>query len=100
RNRVPFRAERVGYDVKVDRDPPSSINPTGRRVKFRFGMDGPNAMAIFNEAAGGNAPTIPFFRTGPVTIAGCEVMALGHGMAGHEGVELSGDYADSAAVRA
>jgi len=99
-NWVHFQAETGGYDVKVDRDPPSSINPTGRRVKFRFGMDGPNAMAIFNEAAGGNAPKIPFFRTGTVTIAGCEVMALGHGMAGHEGVELSGDYADSAAVRA
>jgi glycine cleavage system aminomethyltransferase T len=98
-NWVHFHAETGGYDVKVDRDPPSSINPTGRRVKFRFGMDGPNAKAIFNEALDGEPPQIPFFRTAMVKIAGCDVMALGHGMAGHEGVELSGAYEDSATVR-
>ncbi len=99
-NWVHFHAETGNYDVKIDRDPPSSINPTGKRVKFRFGMDGPNAMAIFNDAVDGEAPRIPFFRVVDVKIAGCDVMALGHGMAGHEGVELSGAYEDSAKVRA
>jgi glycine cleavage system aminomethyltransferase T len=51
------------------------------------------------ELVGGEPPTIPFFRTAKVEIAGCEVLALRHGMAGHQGVELSGPYDELETVR-
>ena len=96
---VQFNAETGGFDVTVARDYQTSANSTGR-TNFRFGMDGPNAEAIFTEVVEGEAPEIPFFRTATVRIAGVEVMALRHGMAGHKGVELSGSYSEGSKVRA
>jgi len=95
---VHFNAVTGGYDVTVERDYQTSENTAGR-TKYRFGMDGPNAEAIFQSVVEGDAPNIPFFRTATVRIAGCEVMALRHGMAGHKGVELSGPYAQGPQVR-
>lgn len=95
---VHFNALTGGYDVTVERDYQTSENSAGR-TNFRFGMDGPNAEAIFQSVVEGQAPDIPFFRTAKVRIAGCEVMALRHGMAGHKGVELSGPYANGQRVR-
>jgi len=99
-NWVQFQAETGGYDVTVERDNNTAANPTGRRRNFRYGMDGPNAEKIFTEVVEGMVPDIPFFRTAKVKIAGCEVLALRHGMAGHKGVELSGPYEQGNAVRA
>jgi vanillate/3-O-methylgallate O-demethylase len=98
-NWVTFNAEKEGYDVTLERDNQTSGNPTGRRVKFRFGLDGPNAGDIFKEVLEGAPPEIPFFRTARVRIAGCDVLAFRHGMAGHRGVELSGDYDHGPKVR-
>lgn len=98
-NWVHYHAETGGYEVSFERDLPTSENPGGRR-KFRFGMDGPNAEAIFRGVVEGQAPDIPFFNFVQVRIAGCKVLALRHGMAGHRGVELSGDFADGERVRA
>ncbi|WP_329064128.1 aminomethyl transferase family protein [Amycolatopsis sp. NBC_01480] len=96
---VQYHAETGGYDVTVVRDNQTTDNPTGRRTKFRFQLDGPNAGKIFASAVDGEAPTIPFFRTAKVSIAGKEVLVLRHGMAGYQGVELSGAFADHDAVR-
>jgi len=98
-NWVHYHAETGGYDVRVTRDLDTPTNPTGKRTNFRFGMDGPNAGAIFADAVDGDAPAIKFFHTARVRIAGCEVLALRHGMAGHQGVELSGAYDDGPKVR-
>ena len=98
-NWVHFQAETSGLDVTVERDENTSDNPTGRRRNFRFGMDGPEARRIFAEAVEGEAPEIGFFRTARVRIAGTDVLALGHGMAGHFGVELSGPFERGEAVR-
>jgi vanillate/3-O-methylgallate O-demethylase len=96
---VQFNAQTGGYDVTIERDNQTSDNCTGR-TNFRFGMDGPNAEAIFQSVVEGGAPDIPFFRTARVRIAGYDVLALRHGMAGHKGVELSGPYANGPRVRA
>ena len=96
---VHFNAMTGGHDVTVERDYQTSENTASRRF-FRFGMDGPNAEAIFQSVVEGVAPDIPFFRTARVRIAGCDMMALRHGMAGHKGVELSGPYAQGDKVRA
>jgi glycine cleavage system aminomethyltransferase T len=98
-NWVHYQAETGGYEVSVVRDNHSTANPTGRRTKFRFQLDGPTAGRIFAEAVDGAAPEIPFFRTANVTIAGKDVLVLRHGMAGHQGVELSGAFDDHDAVR-
>jgi vanillate/3-O-methylgallate O-demethylase len=99
-NWVAYHAQRGGYEVTLERDNQSSGNSRGRRVKFRFGLDGPNVGALFKELVEGPVPEIPFFRTARVRIAGCEVLAFRHGMAGHQGVELSGAFDDGAKVRA
>lgn len=98
-NWVEYNAKQGGYNVTLERDNNTARNPTGKRKKFRYGMDGPNAAKIFEEAIEGDMPEIRFFGTATVTIAGCEVMALRHGMAGHMGVELSGNYDDGETVR-
>ena len=96
---VHFHAETGGYDVSFERDLQTAENPKGR-TKFRYGMDGPAARQIFAEIVEGAVPEIPFFHFVKVRIAGREVLALRHGMAGHMGVELSGRWADGEAVLA
>jgi syringate O-demethylase/vanillate/3-O-methylgallate O-demethylase len=98
-NWVHYNAEKGGYDVKVTRDAPSNLNPTGRRTKYRFQLDGPSAGKIFAAAVDGELPEIGFFRTAHVTIKGHDVLVLRHGMAGHQGVEISGAFEDETEVR-
>jgi vanillate/3-O-methylgallate O-demethylase len=97
-NWVEYHARTGGYDVTVIRDNNTARNPNGR-TKFRFGMDGPNAGKIFAEAIEGEVPDVKFFWHTDVKIAGCDVTMLRHGMAGHQGCELSGRYEDGEKVR-
>jgi vanillate/3-O-methylgallate O-demethylase len=98
-NWVEYNAKVGGFEVDILRDNHTAGNPSGKRVKFRFGMDGPNAGKIFAELIDSQIPEIKFFRTAKVRVDGLEVLALRHGMAGHQGVELSGRYEDGPAVR-
>jgi vanillate/3-O-methylgallate O-demethylase len=99
-NWVEYQATTGNWDVTLERDNNTSDNPAGRRIKFRFQLDGPNAGKIFDSVVDGETPEIKFFRTARVTIGGVEVLVLRHGMAGHNGVELSGPYAQADTVRA
>jgi vanillate/3-O-methylgallate O-demethylase len=99
-NWVEYQAKAGDWDVTIERDNNTSDNPTGRRVKFRFQLDGPIASKIFDAVVEGDTPEIKFFRTARVTIAGVEVVVLRHGMAGHKGVEISGPYEHGEKVRA
>ena len=94
-----FHAETGGPDVVVVRDHQTIDNSGQRREKFRFQLDGPHAGSIFAAALDGDVPTVPFFRTARVSIAGKDVLVLRHGMAGYQGVELSGDFGDHGLVR-
>jgi vanillate/3-O-methylgallate O-demethylase len=98
-NWVHYHAETGGYDVSVERDNHTTANPSGRRVNYRFQLDGPNAGKIFSNAVDTEPPEIPFFRTARVKIRGHDVLVLRHGMAGHQGVELSGPYDDHDVIR-
>jgi vanillate/3-O-methylgallate O-demethylase len=98
-NWVHYHVDTGKWNVRIERDYPTAENLNGRR-KFRFGMDGPNAEKIFHEVIEGPPPVIPFFNHARVRIAGCDVVALRHGMAGHRGVELSGRFEDGPKVRA
>ena len=96
---VHYNAETGGYDVRIIKDEPTNINTTGKRINFRFQLEGPNARKIFDKVVEGDAPEIKFFHTARVKISGVDVLVLRHGMAGHTGVELSGPYEHADKVR-
>ncbi|HXF97955.1 MAG TPA: hypothetical protein VNJ46_05010 [Gaiellaceae bacterium] len=98
-NWVQFHAETGDYDVRVERDERTAVNPTGRRKQYRFQLQGPTAPQVLERATGGPLPDIPFFRMGEITIAGRRVRAFHHGMSGAPGMELFGPWEDAEEVR-
>ena len=88
-NWVAFHAETGGYDVTVIRDERSVAN-SGRRLTFRYQIQGPNALKIVEKAHGGAIDHIKFFNIGKFTIAGCPIRALNHTMSGVPGLEMTG----------
>jgi vanillate/3-O-methylgallate O-demethylase len=99
-NWVQFHAETGDYDVEVERDERTAVNPTGRRKLYRFQVQGPTAIEVLTKAAGGRLPEIEFFTMGELTIGGHAVRALNHGMSGVPGLELFGPWEDREDVRA
>ena len=99
-NWVQYHAETGAYDVKVERDERTAVNPTGRRKLYRYQVQGPTAPEVLERAAGGPLPDIKFFNMGELTIAGRKVRALHHGMSGAPGLELFGPWEDAEEVRA
>jgi glycine cleavage system aminomethyltransferase T len=61
---------------------------------YRYQVQGPNALEVLRAATSGPLPKIPFFNMGHITIAGCTVGALHHGMSGTPGMELYGPWGD------
>jgi vanillate/3-O-methylgallate O-demethylase len=98
-NWVQYHAETGGYDVELERDERSAVNPAGRKL-YRFQVQGPNALEVLQRATGGPLPEIKFFNLGELTIAGHAVRALHHGMSGVPGLELFGPWAEGDDVRA
>ncbi len=100
-NWITFHAETGDYDVKVELDERSAArsDPFNRK-HFRFQVQGPNAMKVIDKVLGKKAPELKFFNMCSMTIAGKQVSALRHGMAGQPGYEIYGPYADGEAVRA
>jgi vanillate/3-O-methylgallate O-demethylase len=99
-NWVQYHAETQGYDVKLNRDERTAVNPTGRRELYRYQLQGPTAPEVLERATGGSLPEIKFFNLGELTIAGRKVRALHHGMSGAPGLELFGPWEDGDDVRA
>jgi syringate O-demethylase len=99
-NWVRFHAETGGYDVRVELDERSAARPDPfNRKHYRFQVQGPNAKQVIEKVIGGPAPDLKFFNMCGMTIAGRQVRALRHGMAGQPGYELFGPWADGEAVR-
>jgi vanillate/3-O-methylgallate O-demethylase len=86
---VAFCAETGGYDVEVIRDERSLVNQ-GKRLIFRYQLQGPNAQRIVEKAHGGPLPRIKFFNIGEFAIAGVPIRALNHTMTGIPGEEMTG----------
>jgi vanillate/3-O-methylgallate O-demethylase len=99
-NWVQYHAETGGYDVAVERDERTAVNPTGRRKLYRFQVQGPTALEVLTKATGRPLPEIKFFNMGELRIAGHEVRALHHGMSGAPGMELFGPWEEREDVRA
>jgi vanillate/3-O-methylgallate O-demethylase len=88
-NWVQSHAERGGYDVEVIRDE-RTVDNQGRRLLFRYQLQGPLALQVVEKAHGGPIDRIKFFNIGEFTIAGVKVRALNHTMTGIPGQEMTG----------
>jgi vanillate/3-O-methylgallate O-demethylase len=97
-NWVHFHAQTGDYNVEIERDERSADND-GRRKMYRYQVQGPNAHAVMEKATGGPVPDIRFFNMDRLTIGGCTVRALRHGMVGMPGFELFGPWEEGDAVR-
>ena len=95
---VEFHAQYGDWDVTLERDERTALRTDGKRKNYRFQLQGPNAMKILGIAMGETPPDLKFFNMAHINIAGKDVIALRHGMAGQPGYELFGPWADYAAV--
>ncbi len=100
---IEFHAATGGYDVKVVKDDRSPSRPMGKpvkRISYRYQIQGPNAKQVIEKLNGGPIPDIKFFNMDTIRIAGREVRALRHGMAGAPGLEVFGPYEEGEEIRA
>jgi vanillate/3-O-methylgallate O-demethylase len=93
-----YNAEKSSLDVDAKKDDNFSVR-SGTRDVFRVQVQGPNALALVREVSEGTLPDIKFFNIGELRIAGKNVRALRHGMAGEPGFEIYGAWDDQQAVR-
>jgi len=100
-NWVQYHAETGRYNVKLERDERAAARtgPIVRKV-YRYQVQGPNAMKTIEKVTGKPAPDLKFFNMTTITIAGRQVRALRHGMAGQPGFEIFGPWEDGEAVKA
>ena len=98
RNWVQYHIEIGGYDVEAVTDD-RALDNAGRRLGYRFEVQGPNANAILEKLNGGPIEGFRFFGMGSINIAGTRVRALRHGMAGAVGLELFGPFDDYGRIR-
>lgn len=96
---VMFHAETGGYNVECNLDERSAARPDPfNRRTYRYQIQGPNAMKVMEKVLGEKPPELKFFNMCSMTIAGKQVRALRHGMAGQPGFELFGPWKDGEAV--
>lgn len=98
RDWVQFNIDTGDYDVKATTDD-RALDNTGKRLGYRFEVQGPNANAILEKLNGGQLDGFKFFRMGTISVAGRKVRALRHGMAGAVGLELFGPFEDYDRIR-
>jgi glycine cleavage system aminomethyltransferase T len=98
-NWVSYHAAAGGYDVNVELDQRWAMRSDGRRKSYRFQVQGPNALQVIAQAIGGAPPDLKFFNMTTLKIAGRDVRALRHGMAGQPGFELFGPWDEGEDVR-
>jgi len=100
-NWVQYHCEVGGYKVELERDERSAVR-SGSIVRkaYRYQVQGPNAMKVIEKVIGQPAPELKFFSMTTIRIAGHDVRALRHGMAGQPGLEVFGPWQDGEAVKA
>jgi vanillate/3-O-methylgallate O-demethylase len=98
-NWVQYHARSGRYNVTVERDEPTLVNPGGQRRLYRYQVQGPKALEVLDRAGAAQAAEIKFFNIGKLTIAGRAVRALRHGMSGAPGLELFGPWQDRNEIR-
>jgi len=95
---VQYHLETGGYKAKAVRDQ-RSAEGEGKRLAYRFQVQGPNALKVMEKVLGAPPPDIKFFNISDIKIAGKTVHALRHGMVGQPGWELYGPWDERDIVR-
>lgn len=95
---IHFHAETRGEGIRISRDD-NSYARSGDPELYRYQIQGPRALDIVRDLLGAEPPQLRFFHMGRLTIAGVEVGALRHGMAGEPGYELFGSWEDAQRVK-
>ncbi|MET7568300.1 aminomethyl transferase family protein [Streptomyces sp. NPDC005492] len=95
---VEFNARSGDWDVTVDRDPQSVQRGGCPPRLYRFEIQGPSAGPLVEKLTGQPIPDVKFFGMATLTIAGRQVRALRHGMAGQVGFELFGPWEEGAEI--
>ncbi|MFC7403247.1 aminomethyl transferase family protein [Citricoccus sp. GCM10030269] len=93
------KAEAAGKDVHHRLDPNSNMR-SGPPTLYRYELQGPEADKVMEKVFGGPVPEVKFFHIADVSIAGKNVKALRHGMAGQPGFEFYGPWEDHEVVHA
>lgn len=93
-----FNAESTTHNVLAEKNDNWSVRQAPRDV-FRIQIQGPDALNLVTKATDGTLPDVKFFGIGQFRIAGKDVRALRHGMAGTPGFEIYGPWDDQQAVR-
>ncbi|WP_109529323.1 aminomethyltransferase family protein [Nocardia aurea] len=99
-NWLQYNAEAGGYDVTLERDENSYDRPSGPPKVYRYELQGPSAKSLVEKLTGAPVPDVKFFNMTEFTIAGKQVRALRHGMAGQPGFELFGPWEEGDTVLA
>ena len=81
RDWLQYHIDHGDYDVTSTTDD-RALDNKGRRLGYRFEVQGPNAWAILEKMNGGPIEDFKFFRMGYINVVGRKVRALRHGMAG------------------
>ena len=97
-NWVEFHVATGKHKAQVVRDA-RSAEGEGKRLAYRFQVQGPKALAVMEKVLGKAPPDIRFFTMSDITVAGHTVHALRHGMVGQPGWELFGPWDQRDAVR-
>lgn len=88
----------LSYNIDVGSyDASETIYPKSSKTSndphfFTYQVQGPNAINVLEEVTDAPLRDIPFFNFGEITIAGYDIRALRHGMAGEIGFELQAPY--------
>ncbi len=98
RDWVQYHIETGNYDVEATTDD-RALDNTGKRLGYRFEVQGPNAWSILEKMNGGPIEGFKFFGMGTINVVGKKVRALRHGMAGAQGLELFGPFEDYGLIR-
>ncbi|MGY1857564.1 aminomethyl transferase family protein [Modestobacter sp. SYSU DS0290] len=97
---VQFHLATGDFDVTAERDDNSAVRASGPPKLYRYELQGPTALPLIEQVTGAPVPQTRFFSMARLTIAGHQVWALRHGMAGQPGFELFGPWDDGADVLA
>ncbi len=96
---VQYIGETGDYDVTFRRDANTLMREPGTPPElYRYELQGPQALALVERLIGAPVPPTKFFGMTRLQIAGVEVRALRHGMAGQPGFELFGPWAEGERV--
>jgi syringate O-demethylase len=98
-NWIMYQADTGGFDVGYELDQRTAMRDDNRRRSYRLQIQGPNAMKTMERVLGEPPPDVRFFHMTTITIAGRQVRALRHGMAGQPGFELVGPWEDKGPVQ-